>query len=168
MVARLLVRLLGTREGVEDLAQEAFLRLFRGLDSFRGDAQVRTYLYRIVVNVANDARQRREQDGRRLVSLSEPLGEDGFCWEDRLAHPGARADEHLWDATFQHEVEQALEQLSPVERSVLVLYHQEERSYEAIATVLSMPINTVRTHLHRGRKKLRVLLEAYAPAGGER
>ena len=50
--------------------------------------------------------------------------------------------------------------LSGVERTVLVLYHQEERSYEQIAETLRMPIGTVRTHLHRGRKKMR---EALAP-----
>jgi len=48
-----------------------------------------------------------------------------------------------------------LQQLSAVEKAVLVLYHQEERSYEQIAETLSLPIGTVRTHLHRGRKKLR-------------
>jgi len=52
-------------------------------------------------------------------------------------------------------VEEHLMQLSGVERAVLVLYHQEERSYQQIAEALGMPIGTVRTHLHRGRKKMR-------------
>ena len=56
-------------------------------------------------------------------------------------------------------MEQQLQELSPVERTVLVLYHQEERSYEQIAQALKLPIGTVRTHLHRGRKKLREGIE---------
>ncbi len=52
-------------------------------------------------------------------------------------------------------VEQQLQHLSQVERTVLILYHQEERTYEQIALTLQIPLGTVRTHLHRGRKKLR-------------
>jgi RNA polymerase sigma-70 factor (ECF subfamily) len=52
-------------------------------------------------------------------------------------------------------VEEQMQRLSQVERTVLVLYHQEERTYEQIALALGLPIGTVRTHLHRGRKKLR-------------
>jgi RNA polymerase sigma-70 factor (ECF subfamily) len=55
-------------------------------------------------------------------------------------------------------VERALGELSAIQRTVLVLYHQEERSYEQIAVVLGMPIGTVRTHLHRGRARLRELI----------
>ncbi|RRA50050.1 sigma-70 family RNA polymerase sigma factor [Acidipila sp. EB88] len=163
MVARLLVRLLGTQEGVQDLAQECFLRLFRGLEGFRGEAQVRTYLYRIVVNVAHDARRQRAQQQRRTVSLSEPLDavadQDGFCWEDRLAHGGANAEQQLQEREFQQAVEAAMAQLSEPERAVLVLYHQEEQSYQEIAAALALPINTVRTHLHRARSRLRGLLQ---------
>jgi RNA polymerase sigma-70 factor (ECF subfamily) len=61
---------------------------------------------------------------------------------------------------FQLQVEEHLQDLSSIERTVLVLYHQEERSYEQIAAALNMPIGTIRTHLHRGRKKLRERLQA--------
>jgi RNA polymerase sigma-70 factor (ECF subfamily) len=60
---------------------------------------------------------------------------------------------------FQQMVEGQLQRLSGVERAVLVLYHQEERTYEQIALALGLPIGTVRTHLHRGRKKLRESIE---------
>jgi RNA polymerase sigma-70 factor (ECF subfamily) len=64
------------------------------------------------------------------------------------------------DAEMQMSVEEALGELSEIERAVLVLCHQEECSYEGIAAALEMPINTVRTHLHRGRKKLGERLKA--------
>ena len=57
-------------------------------------------------------------------------------------------------------VEEQLQRLSQVERAVIVLYHQEERTYEQISLALNLPIGTVRTHLHRGRKKMREALQA--------
>ncbi len=158
MVFRTLLRLNGSREHIEDLAQEVFLRLYRALPAFRGEALLTTYLYRIVVNVAQDEWKRRRRVERPLVSISSPAAsneEGDIDWEDRLAHPGLDAEQQLSEKQFQHSVELQLQHLSDVERTVLVLYHQEERSYEQIADALKMPMGTVRTHLHRGRKKLR-------------
>jgi len=151
MVFRTLLRLTGSREHLDDLAQDVFLRLYRALPSFRGDALITTYLYRIAVNVAQDEWKRRRKDRDTHVSLSD----DTSGWDERLAHPGRNADEQLEEREFQQTVEEQLQCLSQIERTILVLYHQEERSYEQIAAALGMPIGTIRTHLHRGRKKLR-------------
>jgi RNA polymerase sigma-70 factor (ECF subfamily) len=155
MVFRTLLRLTGSREHLEDLAQEVFLRLYRALPSFRGEALVTTYLYRIAVNVAQDEWKRRRRDAESLVSISDETS----GWEDRLPHPGRNAEELLEEREFRELVEGQLKRLSQVERAVLVLYHQEERTYEQIALALGLPIGTVRTHLHRGRKKLREGIE---------
>lgn len=158
MVFRTLMRLTGKRQHVEDLAQEVFLRLYRALPAFRGEAAISTYLYRIVVNVAQDEWKRRRKD-RPLLSMSSPVSiaseEDAPNWEDQLEHPGLDAESQLSQKEFQELVERELLQLGTIERTVLVLYHQEERSYDQIAHALQLPLNTVRTHLHRGRKKLR-------------
>jgi RNA polymerase sigma factor (sigma-70 family) len=151
MVFSTLVRLTGSREHVDDLAQEVFLRLYRALPSFRGEALLSTYLYRITVNVAQNEWKRQRRDVRSTVSISDEVSR----WEDRLEHPGRNAEEQMEEREFKQGVEEQLQHLSQVERTVLVLYHQEERSYEQIAEVLGMPIGTVRTHLHRGRKKMR-------------
>jgi RNA polymerase sigma factor (sigma-70 family) len=156
MVFRTLLRLTGSRDHLDDLAQEVFLRLYRALPSFRGEALVTTYLYRIAVNVAQDEWKRRRRDDKPLISISDETS----AWEDRLQHPGRDAEETIADDEFQQQVEAALQQLSVLERSVLVLYHQEERTYEQIALALGLPIGTVRTHLHRGRKKLREAIAA--------
>ena len=84
MVFRTLLRLTGSREHIDDLAQDVFLRLYRALPSFRGEALITTYLYRIAVNVAQDEWKRRRRDDRSHVSLSDETS----AWEDRLAHPG--------------------------------------------------------------------------------
>jgi RNA polymerase sigma-70 factor (ECF subfamily) len=161
MVFRTLTRMTGSGTHTEDLAQEVFLRLYRALPEFRGDAALSTYLYRIVVNVAQDEWKRRKREREHIVS--EPGFEDeneagawieNFAGDD-LAGQHARTPEQLMvDAQVASLVDAALMELPEMERAVLVLYHQEERSYEAIADVLSLPINTVRTHLHRGRKRL--------------
>jgi RNA polymerase sigma-70 factor (ECF subfamily) len=165
MVFRTLLRLNGNREHLEDLAQEVFLRLYRALPTFRGEALLKTYLYRIVVNVAQDEWKRRRRVERPLVSISSTSSaEEDFDWEERLPHPSPDAEQQLAEREFQQSVERQLRRLSTVERAILVLYHQEERSYEQIADALGLPIGTVRTHLHRGRKKLREgLREARVP-----
>jgi RNA polymerase sigma factor (sigma-70 family) len=155
MVFGTLIRLTGSREHIDDLAQEVFLRLYRALPAFRGDSLLSTYLYRIVANVAQDEWKRRRREERPLVSFSEEESD----WEERLPHPGPDAEQQFAERQFRYSVEQQLQELSPVERTVLVLYHQEERSYEQIAQSLKLPIGTVRTHLHRGRKKLREGIE---------
>jgi len=159
MVFGTLTRMTGAGGHIEDLAQEVFLRLYRALPEFRGDAAISTYLYRIVVNVAQDEWKRRRKE--RLHIASEPETEDdGGQWienfaGDDLSGQHARTPEQLMqDAQTSATVDAALLELPSMERAVLVLYHQEELSYEGIAAALEMPINTVRTHLHRGRKRL--------------
>jgi RNA polymerase sigma-70 factor (ECF subfamily) len=155
MVFRTLLRLTGSREHVEDLAQDVFFRLYRALPAFRGEALLSTWLYRIIVNVAQDEWKRRRRVDRPLVSMTASDDDEEFAWQDRLAHPGPNAEQQFVERQFRLQVEEQLQQLSTIERTVLVLYHQEEQSYQQIAQTLKMPIGTVRTHLHRGRKKLR-------------
>ena len=166
MVFRTLARLTGAGAQTEDLAQEVFLRLYRALPEFRGEAALSTYLYRIVVNVAQDEWKRRRRDREHIAR--EPVFEDeseAGAWienfaGDELAGEHARTPEQLLvDAQVADIVEAALMELPEMERAVLVLYHQEERSYEGIAEALGLPINTVRTHLHRGRKRLSELVK---------
>ncbi len=153
-VFRVLTRLTGSREQVEDLAQEVFLRLYRGIEDFRGEAKLTTYLYRIALNVAQDEWKRRRRE-QAHTSLSDP----DAGWENRLAHAGANAEEQLRQRETLREVNEALGALSEMERGALVLFHQEECTYEQIAQVLQLPVNTVRTHLHRGRERLRSILK---------
>jgi RNA polymerase sigma factor (sigma-70 family) len=155
MVFRTLLRLTGNREHIDDLAQDVFLRLYRALPSFRGEALITTYLYRIAVNVAQDEWKRRRRDDRSHVSLSDETS----AWEERLPHPDRNAEQLIEEREFQQAVEVQLQRLSQIERTIIVLYHQEERTYEQISYSLGMPIGTVRTHLHRGRKKLREAIQ---------
>jgi RNA polymerase sigma-70 factor (ECF subfamily) len=166
MVFRTLTRLTGAGAHVEDLAQDTFLRLYRALPFFRGDSTIATYLYRIVVNVAQDEWKRRRKERTHLVSepafVEDEIDDswmENFAGDELTEH--ARSPEQRFaDAEVQMAVESSLGELAEMERAVLVLYHQEECSYEGIAAALEMPINTVRTHLHRGRKRLGEMVHA--------
>ena len=149
MVFRTLARLTGEREGLEDMAQEVFLRLFRALPHFRGKAKVSTFLYRVIVNVVNDE-WRRRQLTRRTVSIDDE--------EHRLLHPSPGPEILLAQSQFQEALNTSLEHLALRDRTILTLHYQEERSYEDIATILKLPMGTVKTHLHRARERLKTAM----------
>jgi RNA polymerase sigma factor (sigma-70 family) len=96
---------------------------------------------------------------RRRERVNTSLSDEDAGWENRLAHTGANAEERLQKREMLRQVNEALEELSEAEREVLVLFHQEECTYEQIAQVMRMPVNTVRTHLHRGRRRLKAKLK---------
>ncbi|SEG60793.1 RNA polymerase sigma-70 factor, ECF subfamily [Bryocella elongata] len=162
MVFRTLTRMTGAGTHVEDLAQEVFLRLYRALPEFRGEAMLSTYLYRIVVNVAQDEWKRRKKEREHIAEVPAFVEDEGesAAWLENFAGD-ADASEHARTphdrmelAEMERALEAELQALPEMERAVIVLYHQEELSYEGIASALSLPVNTVRTHLHRGRKRL--------------
>lgn len=153
LVFRTLVRLTGRGDHLEDLAQEVFLRLYRGLRNFRGEATVTTFLYRILVNVVNDE-WRRRQLARRTVSIDEPDTD----WKDTLPELGPGPDRLVAESLSHEAFERALEYLSLRDRTILTLYHQEERTYEEMAAILGIPIGTVKTNLHRARQKLKAAM----------
>ena len=153
LVFRTLRRMLGT-DDVDDHAQEVFLRLHRALPQFGQRSRLSTYLYRIVVNVAQDAWVRR----RRPDHAASSSREDATALEDRLPDRGPSVHAILERRELLAAVERALTDLPPPERTAIVLFHQEERSYDEIAAVLDVPVGTVRTHLHRGRAKLAALV----------
>jgi RNA polymerase sigma-70 factor (ECF subfamily) len=154
-VFRTLVRLTGRGEHVEDLAQEVFLRLYRGLESFRGDAKLTTWLYRITLNVAQDEWKRRKKE-----QVNTSFDDPDAGWAERIPGSDGDAEQILTRRQSMAAVNDALGELSEPERAVIVMFHQEECTYEQIAVVLKLPLNTVRTHLHRGRQKLKDKLKA--------
>jgi len=115
------------------------------------------------VNVAQDEWKRRRKE-RGVIATAPPMEEENEAgWiesfaGDELTEHARNPEQRMEDAEMQAAVEAALRELPEMERAVLVLYHQEEVSYEGIAAALGLPINTVRTHLHRGRKRLGELL----------
>lgn len=134
----LAISILGNREEAEDAVQDVMVRIWRALPQFRGDASVSTWVYAITRNrCLTMLKQRRAND----VSLDEPALAQAV---GNIAATAPRMAD-VW----------ALLGTLPLQyRQVLTLFYAEEKSYEEIARMLELPLGTVKTHIHRGRKML--------------
>jgi RNA polymerase sigma-70 factor, ECF subfamily len=147
------LRLLDHPEDARDVVQEAFLHAYQSLHSFKGDARFFTWLYRIAVNTAISYKRK-----RRLVLRLQPNG-DGNGVLDPLDPNEANRPGHAMEMAEQEKrVHEALAQLSPEHRLVLVLKDMEGMKYEEMAGVLQVPIGTIRSRLHRARLEIRDVL----------
>jgi RNA polymerase sigma-70 factor (ECF subfamily) len=129
------------RAAAEDLAQEVFVKLWQALPRYDGRAKLSTWIYAITRNAAISALRSR----RRSVSMSDPAVFEEV--ESRDAAPETGDD----DASLWREVHALPEK----QRQAVILYYQEERSVEEVAEMMGLPLNTVKTHLHRARAALR-------------
>ena len=156
LVFRTLARLNVRRENLEDLAQEVFLRMFRALPHFRGEAKMETFLHRVIINVVKDEWSRRRK-AQQSVSMDEADG----GWENRLRHPSPDPAQSAQRNELLAGLANALQKLSIDERAILTLFYQEERSYEEIADILALPMGTVKTNLFRAKGRLRSFMKEW-------
>ncbi len=150
------------RSLAEDLAQEVFLRVFKGLPEFDGQGRFVAWLHTIAMNVAiSEYRRRRTQKrDRRTVSIDAPVAgtDDLFVTPaGREVDPGERAHQH----EFLAKVRQCVQQLPDEFRAAVVLRDMESLAYEEIAAALDLPIGTVRSRIHRGRLLLQEMLRGF-------
>ncbi|HXA09635.1 MAG TPA: sigma-70 family RNA polymerase sigma factor [Chthoniobacterales bacterium] len=130
----------------DDLAQETFLRAYKNIRSFRGEAKFSTWLYRIAYNCfREEARKRKE-----LVGIDE-------------ARLEAEQDPQTVDPALKHDLMHALQLLPLPERSAILLCCQNGLSHDEAARVLDIPLGTVKTNVLRGREKLKKTLAAWGP-----
>ena len=147
-----LLRIAGSREDAADAVQDAFVQAYLKLDSFRGDSQFFTWLYRIAMNVALSRRRRRRPE-RSLDAAKTGAGEEPM---DAAAAPH---DRMLAEERAQ-QVHSALADLGHQHRKILVLREMEGCSYEVIADILELPVGTVRSRLFRARLQLKEKLRS--------
>jgi RNA polymerase sigma-70 factor (ECF subfamily) len=147
-------RLIDNPEDAQDVVQEAFLNAYQSLQGFKGDSLFFTWLYRIAMNSAISLKRKQ----RAMVSLH--AGRGGQATIDPLdPSDSIRPGQALEQAEQEREVQGALNRLSPEHRAVLILKDVEGLKYEAMASILDVPIGTIRSRLHRARAELRELLE---------
>jgi RNA polymerase sigma-70 factor (ECF subfamily) len=144
-VFHLALSYLRSPEDAEDLAQDAFVRIWRALPSYDGRASLSTWIYVIARNACLSELR------RRRLRVTSPLGGSG---ED--ADPEARPEAPRLEARL--DCDALLRRLPDPQRQVVALFYLEERSYEQVAEILDMPVNTVRSHLHRARRRLALSL----------
>jgi RNA polymerase sigma-70 factor (ECF subfamily) len=145
-------------EDAADLTQEAFIRLFRTLHQYNGESRFTTWLYRLVVNLGRDELRRR---GRQVPVLVPDEQEEHdplalVADDDRWSDPECSLDSQ----EMRSRVRQALDQLEEHYRLVLTLYYFEDMKYADIAEILEIPLNTVKSHIRRGKERLADLLTA--------
>lgn len=152
------LRFVGSRTDAEDVAQEVFLRAYRGIEGFKGDAKLSTWLYRITFNLCADWLRRNRGPGRAVASIDKP---------DMLADERVDLEKGLVVSEERERVRRALDGLEGIYRGVILLLYYQKMSYDQIAEILGVPLKTVETRLYRARKMLRKALEKPWHGGGE-
>lgn len=152
----LALQLLGNPDDAMDATQETLLRFLRALDRFDGSRPVRPWLYAILRNRVRDLRR------RRRVRKHDPLEGDEDHWRPELVDPDANPHRDATRRELRERVWQALGDLAPAHREIVVLRDYQDLSYTEIADVLGIPQGTVMSRLHRARKQLATIL---GPAG---
>ncbi len=142
-----LVHLMGRREEAEDIVQEAFVQAYVKLSSFKGNSAFYTWLYRIAFNTAISHQRKKKVE----ISVDQSREQSGGDPIDA----GDAPDERLQRDERVGLVHRALNALNEDHRAILVLRELEGCCYETIADILSLPVGTVRSRLHRARLQLR-------------
>jgi RNA polymerase sigma-70 factor (ECF subfamily) len=160
-LARLLSRFIRDPGEVEDVAQEAFIKAYRALPSFRGDSAFYTWLYRIGINAAKNYLVAM---GRRAPTTTEHDAEDAENFDDGDQLRDINTPENLlMSKQVANVVNTAMEQLPEELRTAITLREIEGMSYEDIAEIMNCPIGTVRSRIFRAREaiaeKLRPMLD---------
>lgn len=156
-VANIIYLTLGNRQEVDDLSQEVFIRVYRSLGRFQFDASLYSWIYRIAVNLCIDEVRRRKI--RKAVSL-EFFTENRLEGEKRSKERPTASDDVLREEKKKVVVD-ALQKLSPVHRTVIVLREYEDMSYEEIAKTLHISTQAVKSRIFRAREELRKSLKDY-------
>src|SRR6266545_3742993 len=153
-VYRLAYNILRDPEEAWDVSQDAFIRAFQALASFRGDSAFYTWLFRIVINVARDRARQHAARGRAFGT--ERVEEED--WDRALADQGTAPDTHAAQVEERERIGRALSTLSEQHRAIIMLSDLEGLSYREIAEVLNIPMGTVMSRLHNARRRLRATL----------
>ncbi len=153
-VFNLVFRMLQEYEEANEVTQETFLAAWQGLPSFRGDARFSTWLYRIAYNCAlKQLEQRKRDQALQTVVQAEYVAAN--------RNEEERVDAELEAHARQSAVHEQLAMLPAKYRIVLVLRHLQEKTYEEMAEILTLPVGTIKTHLFRARNLLKERLETF-------
>lgn len=144
-------RFMGNHADASDLAQEAFIKAFQALTSFRGDSSFATWLYRITANACRD--EIRKQHRQKKLSLEEMISHGGGSYPVAGTEPSPEESLERWE--LHDLVQKQLNGLSGDHRLILVMRELQGMSYEEIAASLDCTLGTVKSRLNRARQALK-------------
>lgn len=151
-VFQLCYRMVGNRHDAEDIAQEAFIRAYININSYDPNRKFSTWLYRIATNLSIDRLRKRKPD---YFLDAEIEGAEGLTMYSQIPSDEMQPEEMVESLEFQEWIQQEINELPVMYRSVIVLKYIEELSLKEIGEILDLPIGTVKTRIHRGREALR-------------
>jgi RNA polymerase sigma-70 factor (ECF subfamily) len=138
----------------EEVSQDAFLSIFKGLHRFRGEARFKTWMFRVAVNHCKNRRLYRQRRAtNRHESLDQPAGPDDDAPRRQLPSD-ATTDSRVHQQQAKRLLENAMARLDEEQRTIIVLRDLEDLSYEEISAILDLPRGTVKSRLHRARLQL--------------
>jgi RNA polymerase sigma-70 factor (ECF subfamily) len=158
----LLFRLTSDGEEAADLTQETFLRAFKAINGFRGDSDLKTWLYRIAINESRNKfrwwkRRRRE----KTVSLEDNIGNSEAVYYETIADSASNPEQETLRREREHILQNALKELPAIFREPIVLFDIEGLSYDEICKTLDLNLGTLKSRLARGRKELKSKLARF-------
>lgn len=146
-------RLTGNYDDANDIAQEAFLRVYNAIGSFRGDASFTTWLFRITTNVFLDDRKRARAHPH--ASLDEYMELEESSVARQIEDPSPSPEAITEEKERAQILQTAVHSLPEYQRAMVSLYHTQQKSYEEIAEIMDLPIGTVKSRLNRARLALK-------------
>jgi RNA polymerase sigma-70 factor, ECF subfamily len=174
----LVARTIPTGSDPADVTQEVFVKIYRGISGFHGEASLRTWIYRIALHEALNQRRWWSRHCRQEVTIEAEVGNSGdgqqLCLRDTLVDEQESPFELAVQNEMHEKVEAALCEIPEAFRAVVVLRDIEGFTYEEIAEILNVNLGTVKSRLMRGRSHLKTQLAPYAeearkkPVGAER
>ena len=142
-------RTIGDFPGIEDLVQEAFMKAFKALDTYSTNYAFSTWLYKIASNHAIDYKRKKRL---ATISLNSPISTKDGEIQHEISDNTYRPDQSIEGGQRTTIIQDAIDQLPPKYNRVIVMRHQQEKTYEEIAQELDLPLGTVKAHIFRARR----------------
>jgi len=152
--------LLGNAQDAEDISQEAFIKVYRSIGDFRGEAQLGSWMYRIVVNLCLN---RRRKKALSEMELRESFEEDEMHAATPTSDHAANPEKVTEAEMIRQHLRRALDKLSPQQKTIFVLRHDEDLPLAEIGKILKISEGTVKSQLFRALRKLQEVLAFYKP-----
>lgn len=159
-VFSVIYRMIRDRERAEDLSQETFVRVFNNIDRYDPSYKFSSWIFKIATNLTIDSIRRKELDTVSIDGSRNAVTPDQIAATSiTIASTDENPEELLEARQLGEEIEEAIGKLRPEYRAAILLRHVEGREYQEIAEILSLPLGTVKTYIHRGRNELRESLQ---------